>query len=581
MKHLLGCDASNSSLRAIVGRSAARSTRTGQPALAICAALFLVACGSSDAPEPPADLAAAGERVTTAACSIFNPQDCTLPPPVISGLTDATVGVGQGVVFSALTSGSAPLAHQWSRRAAGSQTFVILSATAPSYTVPAATLANNGDVYRLRVTDRFGAVSLKEVTLRVVQGGWAPLSGRSLLRGAAGSLQQPSLAVCAVPSVAALRRSGSRDVIDVLRFDGLQWVSYGSFKPATASGSAADPTLDCIRDGTTSRPLVAWTEGDANTRSLFVRVWDGAAWKDTSAGPLNLAKGTRAIKPVLRVPPYDENVGNVPVQGVTRRTSLAWIENGVPTVRRWDAGAWRSPAAGAQIPGASNATDIALKIDLEYQNQYPPVVAWLQQEGALRQPYVALHTEFVDSSGVRNGNWFNFGAPAALSSTSGVQPATGIHVATGKIGSPSGAVPIVLTANPAGDLVRSRYYDTGSYLGQIPSQIWARHADDLSVGAAPLKAMALDGNELPRLACAATGAVPQFGLALGDATGFEVRTGSCGGAAPMRWTLGTLPRHPVPVERLSLRMDGTGNAYVGGEVVTGSARDVVVWRYFP
>ncbi len=46
--------------------------------------------------------------------------------------------------------------------------------------------------------------------------------------------------MCAVPSVAVLRRSGSRDVVDVLRFDGLQWVSYGSFKQATATGSAAD-----------------------------------------------------------------------------------------------------------------------------------------------------------------------------------------------------------------------------------------------------------------------------------------------------------------------------------------------------
>ena len=562
----------------ITPHRAAFTRRARWHAVACGAVLLLAACGSSDAPEP-AEPAATGERVTTAACSVFNPQDCTLPPPGISGLTDATVGLGQGVVFSALTSGFAPVAHQWSRRAAGSQTFVSLPATGPSYTLPVTTLANNGDVYRLRVTDRFGAVSAKEVTLRVVQGGWAPLSGRSLLRGAAGSLQQPSLAVCGVPSVAVLRRSGSRDVVDVLRFDGLQWVSYGSFKPATATGSAADPTLDCIRDGSTSRPIVAWTEGDANTRNLYVRVWDGSGWKDTPAGPLNFAQGTRAIKPVLRVPPYDENVGNVPVQSVTQRTTLAWIENGVPTVRRWDAGSWQVPFAGAQIPGASNATDIALKIDLEYQNQYPPVVAWLQQEGALRQPYVALHTEFVDSSGVRRGNWFNFGAPAALSSTSGVQPATGIHVATGKIGSPSGAVPIVVTANAAGALVRSRYYDTGSYLGQIPSQIWARHADDLSI-AAPLKAMALDGNELPRLACA-SGAVPQFGLALGDATGFEVRIGSCGGAAPMRWTLGTLPRHPVPVERLSLRMDGASNAYVAGEVVAGNARDVVVWRYFP
>jgi hypothetical protein len=548
-------------------------------AAACGAALLLAACGSSDAPEPAEP--AGADRVTATACTIADPIGCTLPPPGISGLTDATVGVGQGVVFSALTSGSGPLTHQWSRRAAGSQTFIVLPSTGSSYTLPAATLANNGDVYRLRVTDRFGAVSMREATLRVVQGGWAPLSGRSLLRGAAGSLQQPSLAVCGAPSVAVLRRSGSRDVVDVLRFDGLQWVSYGSFRPATATGSAADPSLDCIRDGSTSRPIVAWTEGDANTRNLYVRVWDGSGWKDTPAGPLNFAPGTRAIKPVLRVPPYDDNVGNVPVQGVTQRTALAWIENGVPTVRRWDAGAWRLPVAGAQIPGANNATDIALKIDLEYQNQYPPVVAWLQQEGALRQPYAALHTEFVDSSGVRRGNWFSFGAPAALSSSSGVQPATGIHVATGKLGAPTGAVPIVVTANAAGALVRSRYYDSGSYLGQISGQIWARHAEDLSVGAAPLKAMALDGNELPRLACAATGAVPHFGLALGDATGFEVRIGSCGGGAPMRWTLGSLPRHPVPVERLSLRMDGATNAYVAGEVVAGSARDVVIWRYFP
>jgi hypothetical protein len=253
----------------------------------------------------------------------------------------------------------------------------------------------------------------------------------------------------------------------------------------------------------------------------------------------------------------------------------------VPSVRRWDAGIWQVPAAGPYIPGATNATDIALKLDLEYQNQYPPVVAWLQQEGALRQPYAALHTEFVSSNGIRTGNWFRFGAPAALVAADGVQPAAGIHVATGKIGSPSGAVPVVVTADPAGALVRSRYYDSGSYVGQVPGQAWARHADDLGIGAAPLKAMALDGNELPRLACGATGAVPQFGLALADATGFEVRTGTCGGATPMRWSLGTLPRHPVPVERLSLRMDGTGNAYVAGEVMAGSARDVVVWRYFP
>ncbi len=134
---------------------AAFTRRARWHAVACGAVLLLAACGSSDAPEP-AEPAATGERVTTAACSVFNPQDCTLPPPGISGLTDATVGLGQGVVFSALTSGFAPVAHQWSRRAAGSQTFVSLPATGPSYTLPVTTLANNGDVYRLRVTDRFG-----------------------------------------------------------------------------------------------------------------------------------------------------------------------------------------------------------------------------------------------------------------------------------------------------------------------------------------------------------------------------------------------------------------------------------------
>ncbi len=569
MSHALDCP-SKTPPAATMCRSA------GRHALAFCAAVMLVACGSSDAPEPPAAAADSGDRVTASACTITNLQGCTLPPPVISGLTDATVGVGQGVVFSVQATGQAPLAYQWSRRAPGSQRFVAIPGeTGPNYKMPAATLGNNGDVYQLRVVDRFGAASTAQATLSVVQGGWAPLSGRAL-----SGVRQPSLALCDQPSVAAVSTQGGRDVVQVYRFDGLLWRPYGALTHTTPTGNMADPSLDCVFDGQNARPIVAWSEGSAGGRNVHVRYWDGMAWRDTQPGPLNRVAGSQAIKPVLRVVPYDPNVDHVPANGVTRRSAVAWIENGVPSVRRWDGAQWAAPVGGVAVadPAANSATDIALKIDLEYQQQYPAVVAWLRSEAGQQSSYAAIHTETTLPNGAQVGGWTSIGTRGSLGGSFS-SAAAGIHLASGKLGAQSLAVPVIVRAElPWPNRVRSFYLESANYLNLVSGQPWFDYARS-HTAPARLTALSLDGSELPRLNCAGV-AVPAFGLAIADDSGFEVRTSDCNGTPPAIWRAG-LPRHPVSLLRVSLRMAGANDPLVAGEQKVGGAYQVTVWRYFP
>jgi hypothetical protein len=574
MTHAFASQSARPPAPPFVGGFAAFAQSRGRT-LALGCTMVLAACGAPDAP-PPAVAVDAGERVTASACTINNLQGCTLPPPTIGGLTDATVGVGQGVVFSALTTGQGPLTYQWSRRAPGSQRFLALQgATAPNYKVPATTLANNGDVYQLRVVDRFGAASTAQATLNVVQGAWAPLSGRGL-----SGARQPSLALCDQPSIAVVSAEGARDVMQVYRFDGLLWRPYGTLTPATPTGHMADPSLDCVFDGQNARPIVAWSEGNGGGRTVHVRYWDGVAWRDTQPGPLNRVAGSQAIKPVLRVTPYDPNVNHVPANGVTRRSAVAWIENGVPSVRRWDGAQWAAPLGGVAVadPSATAATDLALKIDLEYQQQYPAVVAWLRNEAGQHSVYAAIHTTTTLPGGTQVGGWTSIGNRASLGASFSA-PRAGIHLASGKLGAQSLAVPVIVRAElPAPNRVRSFYLDSASYLNLVSGQPWLDYARS-HTAPSTLTALSLDGNELPRLNCAGE-TVPAFGLAISDDTGFEVRTSDCNGTPPAVWRA-RLPRHPASLLRASLRMAGADDPLVAGEQKVAGVYQVVVWRYVP
>jgi hypothetical protein len=85
----------------------------------------------------------------------------TAPPAIVTQPADVTVGAGQTAMFSVVATGYMPLAYQWRRGGAD-----IPGATQPSYAL-AATPADNGATFSVRVSNLYGAVTSREATLTV------------------------------------------------------------------------------------------------------------------------------------------------------------------------------------------------------------------------------------------------------------------------------------------------------------------------------------------------------------------------------------------------------------------------------
>jgi hypothetical protein len=93
-------------------------------------------------------------------------------PPTISGSSvsasisvqplSVTVTVGQTATFTVRAAGSATLTYQWQRDGAN-----ITGATGASYTTPATTLADNGAVFTVVVSNSVGSVTSSPATLTV------------------------------------------------------------------------------------------------------------------------------------------------------------------------------------------------------------------------------------------------------------------------------------------------------------------------------------------------------------------------------------------------------------------------------
>jgi len=534
------------------------------------AMLFVSACGTNPGPEVNPE---GGGAV---AAADFFPGPILPPPPIPitspqinSPPRDAVVGQGAGVRFSVGVGGLSPFTFRWHKN--GSP-IPGASGAGPSLTIASAGPSDAAN-YMVLITDGFGHTATASARLEVMSRRWAQLSGRST--ATTPNLQQPSLTLCGQPHVAHLVPSANGgSQLFVRSFDGAVWSVKGAALNVNGDASASDPSIACVSDATGAWPVVAWSEGTATGRNIYVRYWNGTAWQ-SSGGALNIAAGSTAVKPVLRVPPYDPNVGNVPTEGITRRAAVAWIENGRPSARRWDSG-WQLLTGGSQIPSAGNATDIALKIDLEYQNRYPLVVAWIQAEGGTGRPYVALYT------GTPSGNdhWTLLGDPASIGNPPLAAQAGRIGIATGKLalpglGSPALAVPVVLLAD-AGAVLTS-FYPGASYLQLMGLQAWPEYGS-FSLPRT-VRAVSLDGDELPRLSCMGR-TVPTFGLVVSDATGFEVRNGTCSDPVPVRWTA-VRPRFDVPLEEASLRMSSATDPLVAGTSYIGGGRyELSVWRYY-
>ncbi len=85
----------------------------------------------------------------------------TPPPTITTHPANQTVAAGQQATFSVVASGSG-LSYQWQRN-----TVDIPGANSASYTTPPTTIANNGEVFRCRVSNAGGPVNSNNATLTV------------------------------------------------------------------------------------------------------------------------------------------------------------------------------------------------------------------------------------------------------------------------------------------------------------------------------------------------------------------------------------------------------------------------------
>ena len=137
-----------------------RSVRSCTAALAaLLASVLLVACGS--------DGGGSGGETDSIASPPSAPMAPTAPS-ISTQPSNQSVAVGGTATFTVAAGGTDPLSYQWQK--AGT---AIAGATAASYTTPATTLADDGTLFNVVVTNSMGSVVSANARLSVTAAGSA------------------------------------------------------------------------------------------------------------------------------------------------------------------------------------------------------------------------------------------------------------------------------------------------------------------------------------------------------------------------------------------------------------------------
>lgn len=182
-------------------------------------------------------------------------------PSITTQPASRTVGAGQTATFSVVASGTAPLSYQWHKNGTA-----IAGATAASYTTPAATAADNGASFFVRVSNSAGSVNSNTATLTVT----------------------PACSYSISPTSASYAAAASSGSVSVTAGAGCTWTAASNATWITVSAGASG-----AGNGTVAYSVNANTATTSRTGTLTIA---GTTFTVTQAGT-GTATTVRVITP--------------------------------------------------------------------------------------------------------------------------------------------------------------------------------------------------------------------------------------------------------------------------------------------
>jgi beta-galactosidase len=188
-----------------------------------------------------------------------------VPPTITTQPTSQTVTAGQTATFTVVANGTAPLSYQWQKNGSN-----IGGATAPSYTTPATTTADNGSTFSVVVTNSKGSVTSNAATLTVNAAAVAPTIVTQPL-GLTVTVGQTATFLVVASGTAPLS---------------YQWQKNGSNITGATSSSYTTPATATSDSGSTFSVLVSNSAGSVSSSAATLTVNSGSQKTYSTTFPL-------------------------------------------------------------------------------------------------------------------------------------------------------------------------------------------------------------------------------------------------------------------------------------------------------
>jgi hypothetical protein len=160
--------------------------------------------------------------------------------------------------------------------------------------------------------------------------------------------------------------------VNVKRWNGSSWVQLGkNVSPAYSEGVS-------IAVDSNGNPVVSYTDSNlqSDTRTLYVKSWNGTSWVNYGSGVALNPVGTSAVQPSLKL-----RSNNQPVVAYAERNASGHFD---AYVKRWNGTAWVTIAGSLNYSPSGNAALPSLVL----KRHGNPIVSWIESQNFNDNLYV-------------------------------------------------------------------------------------------------------------------------------------------------------------------------------------------------